>query len=956
MKKKIRIFLSVFLVVAILLLTTAMILQNPIYNIIGDVKKSKKEALTYYVDDGNVKYTVVDNTLGGYTITEMGNYLSSSYTVPSNVGGYNINVFGSVSNYSQGIYSNANITELTIPNTINYVQSGIFNTLLFQYVQTVNYNVTNFSELGYNSDSAPLTNPSYSVFGEYNGKSIAPVQTINIGNGVRIIPASFAANAVNLKKVNIPNTVTEIRDNAFYRCLSLQELVLPSSVTKIGNAAFQFCNKLQSIYIPSSVTSIASNAFSVCNNLTIKCLDGSYAAQYARANNIPYEIVDSAPVQSISIASYPSKTTYIQNSENLNLSGGYLKITYTDGTTETISMSDSKVSVSGFDNTTTGTKNLTVTYGGKTTTFNVTIVAKELTGISVKTNPSKTSYIQNKETLDLTGGKITLTYNDSSTEEKNMSDLGVSVTGFDNRTLGTKALTVTYGGKTATFNVTIVAKELMGISVKTNPSKTTYIQNYETLDLTGGKIILTYNDSLTEEKNMSDSGVSVTGFDNTTTGTKNLTVTYGGKTTTFNVTIVAKELMGISVKANPSKTSYIQNKETLDLTGGKITLTYNDSSTEEKNMSDSGVSVTGFDNTTTGTKNLTVTYGGKTTTFNVTIVAKELTGISVKTNPSKTSYIQNKETLDLTGGKITLTYNNSSTEEKNMSDSGVSVTGFDNTTLGNKEITLTYEGKSVKFNINVIQNFKYDKDEDGTGIKIVEIPVGIDGKVPSRIEIPSEIDGKPVTELDKNLFKDKPDIDTIYIPETVTKIPEDIFDGLDDVTIECKSGSKAEEFAKKHGMNYELIDKIIDSISIHTKPTKTSYKKGETGLDITGGRIKLTYTDGTDSPISMKKTGVKFGTLDTREVGKKEISVEYKTKTTAFDVEVTEEKKIELGDINGDGQVNSTDLLLLKRHIIAGSKTEWILTGDKFKMGDINSDEKINATDLLLLKRKIVNK
>ena len=710
MKKKIRIFLSVFLVVAILLLTTAMILQNPIYNIIGDVKKSKKEALTYYVDDGNVKYTVVDNTLGGYTITEMGNYLSSSYTVPSNVGGYNINVFGSVSNYSQGIYSNANITELTIPNTINYVQSGIFNTLLFQYVQTVNYNVTNFSELGYNSDSAPLTNPSYSVFGEYNGKSIAPVQTINIGNGVRIIPASFAANAVNLKKVNIPNTVTEIRDNAFYRCLSLQELVLPSSVTKIGNAAFQFCNKLQSIYIPSSVTSIASNAFSVCNNLTIKCLDGSYAAQYARANNIPYEIVDSAPVQSISIASYPSKTTYIQNSENLNLSGGYLKITYTDGTTETISMSDSKVSVSGFDNTTTGTKNLTVTYGGKTTTFNVTIVAKELTGISVKTNPSKT----------------------------------------------------------------------------------TYIQNYETLDLTGGKIILTYNDSLTEEKNMSDSGVSVT--------------------------------------------------------------------------------------------------------------------------------------------------------------------GFDNTTLGNKEITLTYEGKSVKFNINVIQNFKYDKDEDGTGIKIVEIPVGIDGKVPSRIEIPSEIDGKPVTELDKNLFKDKPDIDTIYIPETVTKIPEDIFDGLDDVTIECKSGSKAEEFAKKHGMNYELIDKIIDSISIHTKPTKTSYKKGETGLDITGGRIKLTYTDGTDSPISMKKTGVKFGTLDTREVGKKEISVEYKTKTTAFDVEVTEEKKIELGDINGDGQVNSTDLLLLKRHIIAGSKTEWILTGDKFKMGDINSDEKINATDLLLLKRKIVNK
>ena len=45
----------------------------------------------------------------------------------------------------------------------------------------------------------------------------------------------------------------------------------------------------------------------------------------------------------------------------------------------------------------------------------------------------------------------------------------------------------------------------------------------------------------------------------------------------------------------------------------------------------------------------------------------------------------------------------------------------------------------------------------------------------------------------------------------------------------------------------------------------------------------------------------------------------------------------------------------MKRHIIAGTKTEWILTGNEFTRGDMNSDGTIDSTDLLLLKRKIIN-
>ena len=61
-----------------------------------------------------------------------------------------------------------------------------------------------------------------------------------------------------------------------------------------------------------------------------------------------------------------------------------------------------------------------------------------------------------------------------------------------------------------------------------------------------------------------------------------------------------------------------------------------------------------------------------------------------------------------------------------------------------------------------------------------------------------------------------------------------------------------------------------------------------------------------------------------------------------------------LGDLNGDKLVNVTDLIILKRHVIAGSKTEWILTGNTLILADLNNDNLVNITDVIILKRKIL--
>lgn len=74
--------------------------------------------------------------------------------------------------------------------------------------------------------------------------------------------------------------------------------------------------------------------------------------------------------------------------------------------------------------------------------------------------PTKTKYIQNKEEIDLTGGKIKIDYNDNTSEEIDLKSALVKVEGFDNKSLGKNTLTVTYMDKTTTIEVEIIPEDV----------------------------------------------------------------------------------------------------------------------------------------------------------------------------------------------------------------------------------------------------------------------------------------------------------------------------------------------------------------------------------------------------------------------------------------------------------------------------------------------------------------
>ena len=90
-----------------------------------------------------------------------------------------------------------------------------------------------------------------------------------------------------------------------------------------------------------------------------------------------------------------------------------------------------------------------------------------------------------------------------------------------------------------------------------------------------------------------------------------------GYSGTFNVTIEPKQVEHIEMFSLPYKTQYVIGNENFAAKGGKIRVYYNNGTDEIIDLENSMVS--GFTNTTAGAKTLTVTYGGKTASFNVKV-------------------------------------------------------------------------------------------------------------------------------------------------------------------------------------------------------------------------------------------------------------------------------------------------------------------------------------------------
>jgi|GEM_PF-1859951 len=534
----------------------------------------------------------------------------------------------------------------------------------------------------------------------------------------------------------------------------------------------------------------------------------------------------------------PDRVSYIEG-QALDLTGGKLQIIYMseDHYTEEIPLDLSMVN--GFDSNRLGKQEISVTYGGKTTVFTVDVAKKSLTGIEITRPPVNMQYLEG-ETLELDGMEVTGYYNNGTSVI--VTDYAIS--GYDS-TPGIKTITVTYDGKSATFEVTVKAKSLTEIKVTKEPTKLGYLEGNE-FDPTGMEVTAYYDNGAFEVI----TGYTISGYDSTS-GTKTITVTYDGKSATFEVTVKAKSLTEIKVTKEPTKLGYLEGNE-FDPTGMEVTAYYDNGASEVI----AGYAISGYDSTP-GVKRLTVTYGGKTATFEVTVRAKALTEIRVTKQPAKRTYLEG-DAFDSTGMEITAYYDNGTSEV--VTDYGIS--GYDSTP-GVKRLTVTYGGKTAALEVTV------------RGKALVSIAVT---KNPDQM---TYVEGTALdtTGMELTLVFDNGTKEVLATGWTET------YDfsqpGRQEVRIDCRG--------KTTTLTVMVLSKTLTGIAVSRLPNKLTYIEGN-AFSAAGMEVTAYYDNNTSEIVTDRVTIQGYDSAP----GVKTMAISYQGKEASFTVTVEAKKPVSI--------------------------------------------------------------
>ena len=147
------------------------------------------------------------------------------------------------------------------------------------------------------------------------------------------------------------------------------------------------------------------------------------------------------------------------------------------------------------------------------------------------------------------------------------------------------------------------------------------------------------------------------------------------------------------------------------------------------------------------------------------------------------------------------------------------------------------------------------------------------------------------------------------------------------------------------------IDKVAPVLNV-TYSTKNSTKEN----------VKVTITSNEEiqsvtgwALSSDKKTLTKEYTANVKETTIVKDLARNETRVTIEIDNIEGKPEITIGDINEDRKIDITDFLMLKRHLIAGNRRDWILTGNRLLAADMNENGKVDISDVLILKRNIIN-
>ena len=385
-------------------------------------------------------------------------------------------------------------------------------------------------------------------------------------------------------------------------------------------------------------------------------------------------------IDSIAVTKDPTNKNYTHG-ETVNLAWGELTVTYKDGTTDILALDSSGINIKTGSPADVTNPNVVVSYKGfDAPAFPITVTDPVIKFV-VKTPMADLEY-NHDENLDFTGLTFEATKKSNQKLTFTASDIGTTIIPSETKAnvdspnftqsspagqipkKGTQIINFTYEGITASQTV-IVNDTIDRIDVIAQPTKQVYKYG-ENLELEGAVVQVTLGSGTTSNIRLPDGSINVSTFSNTTVGSKQqLTVSLAGKTAPTKIEVECYDYVISHTLVAPTKWEYEIGETPLNLTGGRLRLTWAKKGLQAVDLTSSMVSA--FDSSTAGIKTIDVTYNLEytlsdgTTKIPDTItdqfgveVENKLKTITIKA-PNKTTY-KHGETIDFAGGVITRTY------------------------------------------------------------------------------------------------------------------------------------------------------------------------------------------------------------------------------------------------------------------------------------------------------------
>ena len=279
-----------------------------------------------------------------------------------------------------------------------------------------------------------------------------------------------------------------------------------------------------------------------------------------------------------------NKTYYV----NDKFTNGLLTLVYDDGSSENITLTSDMNT--GFGTTTVGKKTLTITYEDKTITYEIEVVNDKITNIEVLNLANSYKFGQE---LNLTNAKLKVSYLSGKVEEVSLTKDMIS--GFSSNQVGTDfELVITYNGFVVKYKYN-VENTVLSIAVKE-------LNNKYYLDDEFKEGLLTVNYADNSSKDIALTLDMVSGFDTTSVGTKTLTITYEDKSINYIIEVAEKVVLENVILGEYTKTYKLNEGFNI----AKLVLVYSDGT--KKSLDVTSDMLSGFDTTSTGDKEVIITY------------------------------------------------------------------------------------------------------------------------------------------------------------------------------------------------------------------------------------------------------------------------------------------------------------------------------------------------------------